>query len=142
MKVFLILVSCLLCSCSSLSWLVFEEEEDKPDYAKMNEAAKQHAFSANNPDRLKQNNQVADRPNILIGTSRVVDIDPKKVEALKKKAMQGDMYAQYQLGLCYKYGYGMKYSRKSAEYWLKKSADQGHLQAKKVYFHLLNSPMK
>ncbi|MCH2204744.1 MAG: hypothetical protein MK132_02585 [Lentisphaerales bacterium] len=142
MKLCLSLVTFLLCSCSSLSWLGFDEEEEKSDYEKMNDAAWQNALAANNPVRIKNNTQVLDKVDFSIGTAKVVDIDPKKVEALKKKAMQGDLYAQYQMGLCYKYGYGMKYSKKSALYWLKKSADQGHLQAKKVYFHLLKSPTR
>ena len=141
MKLYLLILPFLLCSCSMLSWFGFdEEEENKPDYEKINASIQSNAQVANNSARRQQNMQVDNNPNIRLGTSKVVDIDPKKVEALKKKAMQGDAQAQYQLGLCYKYGYGMKYSRKSAEYWLKKASDQGHFQAKKVYFHLLRSP--
>ena len=151
MKLFLILILILSSSCSSLNPFSEDEKEKEkkeekgegqPDYKKISESHRQNAAQANHTIRSKQNHQIINKPNIFLGTGKVVDIDPKKVEALIRKARQGDVQSQYQLGLCYKYGYGVKYSSKSAEYWLKKAADQGHLQAKKVYFHFLRSPQR
>ena len=156
MKFSIVFLSLLFCSCSSLNPFVENEKQEKikdlqakdekkkdePDYDKISEGYRQNSAQANQAIRTKQNHKIDNKPNILLGTSKKVDIDPKKVEALMKRARKGDAQSQYQLGLCYKYGYGVKYSSKSAEYWLKKAADQGHLQAKKVYFHFLRSPQR
>lgn len=151
MKFLLVLLLLVSCSCSYLNPFSEEEiqeetkevkEEGEPDYEKLTEGLRQNAAQANQAIRTKQNHEIINKPNILLGTSKEVDIDPKKVEALVKRARKGDAQSQYQLGLCYKYGYGVKYSSKNAEYWLKKAADQGHLQAKKVYFHFLRSPQR
>ena len=44
-------------------------------------------------------------------------------------AKQGDVKAQYEVGLCYKYGYGVKINHHQAFKWFKKSAHQGHAKA-------------
>ncbi len=55
-----------------------------------------------------------------------------KAEAVKwfrKAADQGNADAQYHLGLCYYYGYGVEEDNAEAVNWLKKAADQGNEEA-------------
>ena len=48
----------------------------------------------------------------------------------KKAAEQGDKTAQFNLGICYCDGKGVKKDYNEAEYWLTKAAKQGHESAK------------
>ncbi len=50
-------------------------------------------------------------------------------EELKERAIEGDVEAQYELGLMYKYGLGITQDREEAFYWLRKAAEQGHVMA-------------
>ena len=45
---------------------------------------------------------------------------------------QHDPQIQYQLGLCYLYGYGIEIDENKAEYWFRLAAEQGHSEAKKI----------
>ena len=47
------------------------------------------------------------------------------MEELIKRAEEGDDRAQYQLGLTYYNGNGIKQSNREAYYWFQKSAEQG-----------------
>ena len=47
-----------------------------------------------------------------------------------KAAEQGDVSAQYDLGVCYYLGSGVKKDVIEASKWYKKAADQGHAGAK------------
>ncbi len=51
------------------------------------------------------------------------------VEALKQKAEQGDVQAQYNMGMLYEQGKGVPKSYTEAAKWLKKAADNGFVQA-------------
>jgi TPR repeat protein len=65
---------------------------------------------------------------------RGVPSDPQKAVALiKKSAEMGDPRAQKLLSRLYYQGYdGIERSQEMGEYWLKKAADNGHIEAKKV----------
>ena len=47
------------------------------------------------------------------------------MEELIKRAEEGDDRAQYQLGLAYYNGNGIKQSNRDAYYWFQRSAEQG-----------------
>lgn len=49
----------------------------------------------------------------------------------KKAALKNDDKALYNLGLCYKYGDGVKQSNRWAQYYFKKATELGHTAAKK-----------
>ena len=46
-----------------------------------------------------------------------------------KAARQGDAEAQYNLGVCYRKGYGVEKDLTEAVKWLRKAADQGFAEA-------------
>ena len=52
--------------------------------------------------------------------------------ALRKSAEQGDAKAQYQLGLCYAKGEGVKADAEKAVYWYQKAAEQGNATAQRL----------
>ena len=49
-----------------------------------------------------------------------------------KAAKQGDAEAQYNLGVCYRNGYGVEKNPAEAVKWLRKAADQGDAQAQAI----------
>ena len=51
------------------------------------------------------------------------------MEELIKRAEEGDDRAQYQLGLAYYNGNGIKQSNRDAYFWFQRSAEQGHHEA-------------
>lgn len=53
----------------------------------------------------------------------------KNTEILIQKAQQGDVQAQYDLGVAYDNGYGVKQSDSQSVYWFQKSAEQGLAKA-------------
>ena len=69
---------------------------------------------------------------ILTDLTRQLITHEKYAEALKKLrplAKDGDTIAQYQLGLCYYNGWGVKQNQETASSWFKKSAVGGHVPA-------------
>lgn len=64
-------------------------------------------------------------------------VDMEKFKAIQQNAVKGDPDYQYSLGMCYKYGYGVKADYNKALYWFKKAADQGHKQAERVYLFMV-----
>ncbi len=48
----------------------------------------------------------------------------------RKAAEQGDAGAQYELGKCYRYEYGVKENRREAVRWYRQAAEQGNSLAK------------
>ncbi len=54
------------------------------------------------------------------------------VKWFRKAAEQGNAPAQYNLGLCYAKGKGVRKSSKEAEKWFRKAAEQGLEPAKKA----------
>ena len=58
----------------------------------------------------------------------------KEIEKLKKLAQQGNAKAQFNLGLAYYNGNGVKQDYKQAFYWWGKSADNGKGNAEVQYF--------
>lgn len=55
--------------------------------------------------------------------------EKKSVEWFRKSADQGNMYGQYNLGLMYKQGKGVKQDYQQAFDWFSKAAEQGNAQA-------------
>jgi hypothetical protein len=55
---------------------------------------------------------------------------------LRKLATDGDAEAQYQLAMRYEHGIGEKHDDAQAMYWLKLSANQGHVMAIKSLIHI------
>ena len=53
----------------------------------------------------------------------------KKFEIIKKAAEQGDAEAQYSLGVCYYYGYGVEQDDAEPADWFRKAAEQGYAEA-------------
>ena len=56
-------------------------------------------------------------------------------EDLVKKANSGDAEAQYSLGNCYFYGFGVDKNLREAVKWLTKAAEQGHTRAQNDLGH-------
>ena len=52
-----------------------------------------------------------------------------KAEQWRKAAEQGDAEAQYELGHCYHYGYGVTEDKAEAVKWWRKAAEQGNSEA-------------
>jgi len=52
-----------------------------------------------------------------------------KINQSKIAAEQGDMDAQYLLGLCYAHGEGIEKNHTQAAHWYRKAAEQGHSNA-------------
>ncbi len=67
--------------------------------------------------------------NIEIKVKKLDLKDTALFNKLVKKAEKGDAKAQYQLGLIYNNGYGVKQDRKIALSWYKKSSKQGYKDA-------------
>ncbi|QIW16853.1 hypothetical protein A4G20_04905 [Pasteurellaceae bacterium RH1A] len=57
----------------------------------------------------------------------------------KKAAEQRDMYAQYNLGVMYYRGEGVKQNYKQAFVWVKKAAEQGYKQAQFMIGHMYST---
>ena len=55
---------------------------------------------------------------------------------LRKLATDGDAEAQYQLAMRYEHGIGEKQDNSQTMYWLKLSANQGHVMAIKSLIHI------
>ena len=70
-------------------------------------------------------------------TKALIAYDPKTIIKIRKAASKGDREYQYSMGMCYKYGIGVKENLNKSLYWFKKAADQGHMQAKHVYQHMV-----
>ena len=58
----------------------------------------------------------------------------KAIKLLEKPAAQGSDLAQYELGLIYYYGKGVKKDLSKAREWLEKSAAQGNAKAKRMLY--------
>ncbi|HFS82639.1 MAG TPA: sel1 repeat family protein [Epsilonproteobacteria bacterium] len=58
--------------------------------------------------------------------------DKKNIEKLMKQAASGDVKAEFQLGLAYDNGYGVKRDMKHALKWYKRAAEHGSKQAAEV----------
>lgn len=56
-------------------------------------------------------------------------------EALVQKAQNGDAEAQYSLGNCYFYGFGVAKDQREAVKWLRKAAEQGFTAAQNDLGH-------
>ena len=54
------------------------------------------------------------------------------LDTLRQKAEQGDADAQYNLGIMYIAGDGIKRDENEAKIWLEKSAAQGHVEAARL----------
>ncbi len=66
---------------------------------------------------------------ILLTLSGIMWVDLSYSKELKRKAEAGDMEAQFNLGLCYQTGTGIKADKMAARFWLSKAAGQGHAEA-------------
>jgi len=50
-------------------------------------------------------------------------------DELRRKALEGDMVAQFNLALCYQTGTGIEEDMEEAQLWFSKAATQGHAEA-------------
>ena len=50
-------------------------------------------------------------------------------EDYREDALNGDAWAQYNLGVCYSFGYGVLQDDKQAFYWYTTAAEQGYASA-------------
>ncbi|MCM8535249.1 MAG: hypothetical protein NE334_04880 [Lentisphaeraceae bacterium] len=131
---------CLLFMMTSCSWFDSEDVKKEPiDEDQRNEEYLRQRNDALAAARSRQGNSVQDTPNLYLGTKPKFLIEAEKMKSLKIKARKGNKDSQYSLGLCYKYGIGVKPDNETAAFWFEKAANQGHLQAKRVLFSLLNS---
>ncbi len=64
-----------------------------------------------------------------VGDKYIVQDEKLAVEWWTKSAEQGYTPAQNQLGICYRYGYGVEQDDKKAVYWWKKASDKGYRDA-------------
>jgi uncharacterized protein len=55
--------------------------------------------------------------------------DPVNLEQLRVQASQGDVEAQYELGVLYEFGFQYPDHRVNAYVWYTRAAEQGHAQA-------------
>ena len=60
-------------------------------------------------------------------------IPKRSIAEITKTANQGNADAQFQLGLCYYAGKGVRKNYTKAATWIRKSAEQGHERAQ---YHL------
>lgn len=67
-------------------------------------------------------------------TSAIKEFDQYS-EKLVEKAQRGDAEAQYSLGNCYFYGFGVAKDQREAVKWLRKAAEQGHASAQNDLGH-------
>ena len=139
LKSTLISITILLGSCSS----------DEPEATTVNKPKEEPTVDDRNAEykktaeAWKANKREVDRQMVrnsgmgLTRTRPVVSIDKNALKTIMKKSSEGDPEAQYQMGMCYKYGLGVKQDVNKCLLWMKKAADQGHIKAKQVYFYML-----
>lgn len=66
---------------------------------------------------------------LLLSCFTISCTQQENINDLIKKAEQGDVEAQYNLGYYYHSGEGVEQSEKKALYWWQKAAEQGHAEA-------------
>ncbi len=66
---------------------------------------------------------------LLLSCFTISCTQQENINDLIKKAEQGDVEAQYNLGYYYHSGEGVEQSEKRALYWWQKAAEQGHAEA-------------
>lgn len=125
-----------LCSCSTDE----SEETDKKD--KLTENEKNEKFAVKSEEWQKQKKLIDQKLSshnqaFVEATRPELQVDMEKFKAVQQNAVKGDPDYQYSLGMCYKYGYGVKADYNKALYWFKKAADQGHKQAERVYLFMV-----
>jgi tetratricopeptide (TPR) repeat protein len=76
------------------------------------------------PNRPLTKEQVSALYDIIVSTS-----DPDRMTKLQEVAESGNIYAMNSVGLCCKYGHGVKKNLKEAVKWYQKAADAGNADA-------------
>ena len=66
---------------------------------------------------------------LLLSCFTISCTQQENINNLIKKAEQGDVEAQFNLGYYYHSGEGVEQSEKKALYWWQKAAEQGHAEA-------------
>ena len=66
---------------------------------------------------------------LLLSCFAISCTQQENINDLIKKAEQGDVEAQFNLGYYYHSGEGVEQSEKKALYWWQKAAEQGHAEA-------------
>ena len=66
---------------------------------------------------------------LLLSCFTISCTQQENINDLIKKAEQGDIEAQFNLGYYYHSGEGVEKSEKKALYWWQKAAEQGHAEA-------------
>ena len=133
-RIFTALFTAFSLSCSS-------EVEETPKKEKTLEEknaewSKKSAEWIKEKQRINKQNTLHNK-GVVLATTPEIQVDMAKFKAVQENAVKGDPDYQYSLGMCYKYGYGVKVDINKALYWFKKAADQGHKQAGRVYRFML-----
>lgn len=66
---------------------------------------------------------------LLLSCFTISCTQQENINDLIKKAEQGDVEAQFNLGIAYEKGYGVEQSYEKAVYWYTKAAEQGNANA-------------
>jgi TPR repeat protein len=125
------------CSCETepeKEGLSSEKEEMRKQNQKWYQTSKNATAEI---DRLNEEN-TSQNKGVILATRPNMTVDPAKFKKVYRLAVKGDPEYQYSLGMCYKYGYGVKENKDKALFWFKKAADQGHKQADRVYKFMVN----
>lgn len=120
LKIFLILGFCGIANLAFASSL--KTADQLYDQGKAKEALQIYLQAEHNQDSNTQN-------RIGVIYLKEYKDEKKAVEWFTKSANQGDMYGQYNLGLMYKQGKGVKQDYQQAFDWFSKAAGQGNAQA-------------
>ena len=82
-----------------------------------------------NTNEIRQNNPFVNDIAGLSSTSRITEEESPLITEYRKAAEQGNVIAQYNLGVCYQYGNGVPKNQAEAINWYKKAAKQGDIKA-------------
>ena len=145
----------LLFACSSTeepavkSTLGSEEKAEADDAGETKEPVKEKTVEERNAEFAKAaegwkarqkelQSQQAQKDGLKYTTTKpLFYVDQKKMAAMKKNAEKGHAESQYNMGMYYKYGLGVKQDNNKSLYWFKKASDQGHMKARRVYLFML-----
>lgn len=130
---FLILYS--QCACTSEE--AQEKEEKEQTLEERNAAWQQKSQNWLIEKNKREKENVQFNQGVVNATKPELQVDMEKFKVVQQNAVKGDPDYQYSLGMCYKYGYGVKADYNKALYWFKKAADQGHKQAERVYLFMV-----
>ena len=107
-----------------------QNEDNKRYVTSLNETLKQERNSSQHSQNI---NITRSSSGMSIEKATLVKIIKMAQEATELHHPNGKLVsAQYQLGICYKYGIGIKKDMTQAHYWINEAAKNGHARAKRV----------